>query len=370
MDEQSLPQFLQDVTGDSHLRIEADLGDGFVRLRSSEAERRQAKQDIRCVEDIVIEMLRNARDAGAHLIYLATMREGARRTLTFIDDGTGIPEALFDAIFEPRVTSKLDTFRMDKWGVHGRGMALYSIRMNAERAQVVASAAHKGSSLQVEIDTDALPERTDQSTIPHIVQAEDGRTVMRGPRNINRMVAEFALNEQQGCQVFLGSPIEVIATMVERGRRALSGQERPFTGDRANYPLCLRPALAADPADLAAISHALGLDMSERSARRILDGQIAPLDPFLAVFEAHRSSSQDAPADAAELRASAAADLKRAVNLRGLKLTSEDVVQLQQAVQQAWAPIARAYYLDDDVVPEIRVTKEGVRIFIPAVEGK
>ncbi|MGI6591376.1 MAG: ATP-binding protein [Eggerthellaceae bacterium] len=370
MDDQSLPQFLQEVTGDSHLRVEADLGDGFVRLRSSEAERRQAKQDIRSVEDIVIEMLRNARDAGAHLVYLATAREGARRTLTFIDDGCGIPASLFDAVFEPRVTSKLDTFHSDRWGVHGRGMALYGIRMNAERARVVASAPGKGSSLQVVADTGKLPERADQSAIPHLVLAEDGRMVMRGPRNINRMVAEFVVEEQQGCQVFLGSPIEVVASMVDAGTRALSIRERTFVADPEAYPLCLRPALAADPEELAALSRSLGLDMSERSARRILDGQVAPLQPFLSVLYGHQR--QDADGDSASAISAPASpeELKRASDPRGLRITRTDIARLQEAVQHAWAPIAQSYYLDGKVKPQVRVTKEGVRIFIPAVKEK
>ena len=52
-----------------------------MRLRVAEAERRQAKHDIRCIEDVVIEMLRNARDAGARHIYVASSREGDTRTI-------------------------------------------------------------------------------------------------------------------------------------------------------------------------------------------------------------------------------------------------------------------------------------------------
>ena len=58
------------------LRVEDDLGDGFVRLRSAEAERRQAAHDIRSTEDIVIEALRNARDAQARTILMARIARG------------------------------------------------------------------------------------------------------------------------------------------------------------------------------------------------------------------------------------------------------------------------------------------------------
>ena len=60
MGDGNLASFIEDVCGEGHLRVETDLGGGFVRLRSSEAERRQAAQDIRSSEDIIIEMLRNA----------------------------------------------------------------------------------------------------------------------------------------------------------------------------------------------------------------------------------------------------------------------------------------------------------------------
>ena len=125
MDERPLEEFVASIVGDTHLRIEDDLGGGYVRLKASEAERRQALQDIRCVEDAVLEILRNSRDAHARNIFLAiSSGQNNIRKVSVIDDGEGIPKHMHEAVFEPRVTSKLDTFHMDKWGVHGRGMAL------------------------------------------------------------------------------------------------------------------------------------------------------------------------------------------------------------------------------------------------------
>ena len=91
-DTTQLLDFVASMGGERALRIEENLGAGYVRLRVAEAERRQAKHDIRCVEDIVIEMLRNSRDAGAHHIYVATTREQNIRTLIILDDGSGIPK--------------------------------------------------------------------------------------------------------------------------------------------------------------------------------------------------------------------------------------------------------------------------------------
>lgn len=108
-----LKNFVDNVADKSHLRVETDLGDGFFRLRATEAQRRQAQQDIRNVEDIVIEILRNSRDAHAKNIYLATHTEDNYRHLLIIDDGDGVPKSHQEIIFEPYVTSKLDTMIND-----------------------------------------------------------------------------------------------------------------------------------------------------------------------------------------------------------------------------------------------------------------
>ena len=95
----SLEHFVESVNGTGHLRIEHDFGDGFVRLQTSEAERRQAAQDIRCSENIVLEMLRNSRDAHASHIFVALAREGSKRIINVIDDGCGIPKERLAGLF-------------------------------------------------------------------------------------------------------------------------------------------------------------------------------------------------------------------------------------------------------------------------------
>ena len=281
-----LEGFIGEVTGESHLRVEEDLGGGFVRLRTSEAERRQAQQDIRCSEDVVLELLRNARDAGARMICIATNREGPLRNITVIDDGEGIPRDMWQKVFEPRVTSRLDSFHDDQWGVHGRGMALFSIASNACLARVVSSGEGLGTALAVQTDVTSLGEKTDQSTIPRLIIDESGRQIVRGPRNISRIVMEFTLVQRGSCVVYLGTPNEVVATLVDYGNRVLSAFERAFAQSEEDFPVCLRPAFAATPSELAESATGLGLSISERSARRILDGEIAPLPPFASVVTA------------------------------------------------------------------------------------
>lgn len=108
-----LKDFVDNVATKSHLRVDKDLGAGFYRLRSAEAQRRQAQQDVRCVEDAVIELLRNSRDANAKNIFLAVNTEENFRHILVIDDGDGVPKTHHETIFEPYVTSKLDTMTTD-----------------------------------------------------------------------------------------------------------------------------------------------------------------------------------------------------------------------------------------------------------------
>ena len=102
-------RFFEKLDISRHIKVEEDLGNGFVKLKISEAERRQALQDINSVEDIIIEILRNSRDAASKNIYIATKKVASKRRLIYcIDDGTGIPLKFHDLIFQSRVTSKLE----------------------------------------------------------------------------------------------------------------------------------------------------------------------------------------------------------------------------------------------------------------------
>ncbi len=356
MADEALTEFIDDVCGESRLRVEADLGDGFVRLRSSEAERRQAAQDIRSSEDIVIELLRNARDAGAQHIFIATQKVGERRLLTVIDDGAGIPDALHERVFEPRVTSKLDSAHMDKWGMHGRGMALFSISVNAEEAHVLQSAPDLGTCLAVTTDTARLGEKTDQSTFPRFERESSGAWAMRGPKNILRTAAEFALEHRGDCEVFAGTPVEVAATLYDRGAASLSPAVRAFGGQGLDLPFVKRLALASDSADLGERCEAMGLPLSERSARRILDGAIVPLESLvdrMANESFPAASSREKPASSARGRA------------RSLKLAPEDAEALRRGVARLMEPIVEGYYLEAAGQADISVGAEAIRITVP-----
>lgn len=336
--------------GERALRVEENLGEGYVRLRVAEAERRQAKHDVRCIEDVVIEMLRNARDAGARHIYVATTREGDTRSLVMLDDGAGIPEDMQERIFEARVTSKLESVHMDRWGIHGRGMALYSVRENALSAKVVSSAPGLGSSIKVVTDAGSLAERKDQSTWPSVGVDEDGiQTCTRGPHNIIRTCCEFALEERGTCEVYLGSPAEIAATARMRATSSVDGADLLFMDSLSGLPVLERLKAAADASELLDVCLSLGLEMSERTAHRIVAGQIKPLRSVLA-----RLTHKGDPTARREV------DLAR--DRRGLKLSKDDAEEFSRIMERGFSYVAKRYYLSLAADPKVKVTPRRITV--------
>ena len=368
MSDTSLTDFVDSVCPTSHLRVETDLGGGFVRLRSDEAQRRQAAHDIRSTEDALIELLRNSRDAHAHSIFIATTKANDIRQLLVIDDGDGIPAFMNELIFEPRVTSKLDTMHIDKWGVHGRGMALYAVKENAQACGVVQSQVEKGTALFAHFDTKVISEKADQSTFPSFTLSEENRVSLRGPKNIIRTSCEFAFECREVVSVYLGSPVEIAATLYSYGTATLSVLDRTFTHDESSLPLTKRLALAADEESFCATAHSLGIELSSRSAHRILEGHIKPLDTLLdqiqnALFCRKKTSlAGHAPAQAA---ISKAGSMQR--HRKIASFSSDDLATFTQDIQHDYKKLAQAYYLSDQIDINAHVKENTLIVRIPLV---
>lgn len=334
--------FVASVSGEAFLRVEENLGDGFVRLRVSEAEKRQAKHDIRSVEDVAVELLRNARDAGAKSLYIATSRDGDIRTLVVIDDGDGIPDGMIERIFQPRVTSKLDTMVVDDWGVHGRGMALFSIRQNVDEATIVSTGRSRGTAFRVRADLTELPERADQSTFPTVSSDDVGQWSVSGPHNLVRKAVEFSLAHAQ-LAVYVGTPTEIAATLFHRGAG------HGFTSDPERLPLVDALSAAADPAELVDLAFRVGLDISERTAQRIFSGEIEGIPAISARFtDSEISAHPDA------------VDLYR--DRRGLKIHHDDLDAFSRALESAFETVAEKYYVSLSDLPRITVGKNAIRV--------
>ena len=352
-----LARFVASMGGERQLRVEENLGEGFVRLRVSEAERRQAKHDIRCIEDVVIELLRNARDAGARNVYVATGREAGMREVTVLDDGCGIPPDMQERVFDARVTSKLDSMHLDRWGVHGRGMALFSVRENAEYARVLASGPGLGTAIRVVCDPAKVSERADQSTWPTLSRDEDGAPVVRGPHNIVRACCEFALEERGTCNVYLGSASEIAATARRRVQPTATATDLLFMDDLSALPVLERLRVAADAGELMSVAASLGLSMSERTAHRIVAGQIRPQRSVASRLE-HRT---DAGQGTGEV------DLHR--DRRGLKVSADDLGEFSRIMERDFSYLADRYYLSLSEEPRVRVSRGRVTVTFEVGEG-
>ncbi|MGN0286780.1 MAG: ATP-binding protein [Atopobiaceae bacterium] len=336
--------FVSSLGGGDGLRVEENLGEGFVRLRVSEAERRQAKHDIRSLESAVIELLRNARDAGARRIFVALWRDGSTRTVVVLDDGSGIPADMRDRVFDARVTSKLETMRMDRWGVHGRGMALFSIRENATSAEVLDSDVGCGTCIRVVTDADVLPERADQSTWP-LAHLDHGTLRLgSGPHNVVRACCEFACEERGRLNVYVGSAAQVVSTIRERipeDDPSLLGTDfRSSVLDRLYRPM--------GPRELSSQANQLGLAMSERTAQRIVSGEIEPLQDCCRALRGECSPGSGRH--------------QQSPGASGPKLSREDAETLARGVATQSEAVLQKYYRR--VVGTPKVSVRGDRITV------
>jgi Histidine kinase-, DNA gyrase B-, and HSP90-like ATPase len=214
-----------------------DLGSGFARLTGPEGARRNPSR-LRYVEDALLELLRNARDAGATSIYVAsTLKSRRYRTLTIIDDGGGIPETHKDLIFEPGVTSRhLHPVPDPSGAPHGAGLSLYHIKNAAIEARLTSASAP--TALRFTFDTHTLPERTLQS----------GSRPSRS--NLQATLVSFAHNSRPS--LYHGPPARILATLLK---------------NRIIHP-------CETTAELRRRALGLGLELSLRTVQRVWRGEV------------------------------------------------------------------------------------------------
>jgi hypothetical protein len=293
------------------LNIEEDLGNGYVRLKISEAERRQALQDISCVEDIIVELLRNSRDAGSSSIFIGTKKiENKRRKIYFVDDGRGIPPKLQDLIFESRVTSKLENGIKDTYGFHGRGMALFSIKLNTEEVKITFSDDSKGASFYLDVDLSKVPEKKDQSLMPQIIKMDGDLNIVGGVNNILKTIIEFQL-QNKDINFYYGSPTQILSTMRELTVRRKKDSRRQkfdnwdklmdYTGNN-NIKVTEIPALTDNYNLMDNISKKIfNMDISQRGIQRVIYNEIKSLEPLKIDMEGNLKgrllNSKEGPGD-------------------------------------------------------------------------
>jgi len=102
----------------------------------------------------------------------------------------------------------------------------------------------------------------------------------------------------------------------------------------------------------------LGLSISERTARRILDGEIEIQPPILERISIHGKNSAPARRGKRE----------EPTDNRSFKLLPKDKQQLADAISRSFNPIAEAYYLEGDVIPLVTVKRDRIIITVPVVK--
>ena len=230
-----------------------DLGAGFARLTGAEGARR-GPSHIACVEDALLELLRNARDAGAKNIWVASILKQRRyRTLTVLDDGHGIPVSHKDLVFEAGVTTRHldpvldqnDSPGAPRSALHGAGLSLYYIREAAVEATLQSTS--NPTSIKVTFDTHALPERALQSA------SRTSRT------NLLATLQDFATTNP--LNLYYGPPARILAILIKN--HIIQAQK---TSE-----------------ELRGRAWELGLEVSRRTVQRIRGGEIGTVGVVTAV---------------------------------------------------------------------------------------
>ena len=220
-----------------------DLGSGFARLSGAEAPRR-APSSISTVEDALLELLRNARDAGASRIFVASaLRSRRYRSLAVIDDGRGVPEAYADLIFEPGVTTRHLDPRPDSNNAksaepppRGAGLALHHIKRAAVEARLARPASP--TSVRAVFDTRSVPERSLQSE------------TRSSKSNLLATTAAFA-RRNPDVDVFYAAPARILASLLN------------------NHIIRKRERGGAS-----AFAESLGLELSSKTVGRVVRGEV------------------------------------------------------------------------------------------------
>jgi hypothetical protein len=328
-------------------KVEKSLGSGYFKLNIGEAERRQAKHDIRSVEDAVVELVRNSRDAGAKAVFVATSKDSAgRRLMAVIDDGEGVPPNFHNMIFEPRVTSKVDKVIEDRFGVHGRGMALYSIRSNTDETRLAASAPGRGAAFVMDVSLKRLGERKDQSTLPKLkLTRNNGIKLISGPHNVWRHLIEMSLDDPH-LDIFYGTHAEIIATLLSFRNVEVAG-EPPIWSDLYD----------ADGAEaLHQASASLGLSVSLRTCQRLLSGSIERV--------------QSIKSQLRQIEVTAPPPVKVMVRPSAGKISDEDLEAFTKAVTENFRNLGSSYFLRLNGPPKVICSKTKIYIELNVISDE
>jgi hypothetical protein len=112
-----------------------------------------------------------------------------------------------------------------------------------------------------------------------------------------------------------------------------------------DMPLLLQLRLAPDAEELADIASALGLEISERTAQRILSGEIAPAQGAYAYLRGKKVSARRSPRKV---------DLEK--DARSIKISKEDLDKFRGMLARDFQYLEDRYYIELAAPPEVRVS--------------
>jgi hypothetical protein len=220
-----------------------DLGSGFARLMGGEGVRR-APSHVETVEVALLELVRNAVDADAENVYVASALHARRyRELVVLDDGSGVPEPYQEMIFEPGVTTRHLAPSRGADQTHGAGLSLHHIREAALSAAMLSTASP--TSIRTIFDTEALPERA--------LQSAGNSNSHGGPRSNLRSTLQRLAEPPGSPEIFYGSPASILALLLNK--RIIPRE----TGELERW-----------------CGETMGVELSRRTLQRVLKGQVTP----------------------------------------------------------------------------------------------
>ncbi|MBR3258254.1 MAG: hypothetical protein IKF96_04610, partial [Eggerthellaceae bacterium] len=176
---------------------------------------------------------------------------------------------------------------------------------------------------------------------------------------ILRTCAEFALEHRGQVSVFVGSYSEIVAALLASAIGRYSMAELSLKPDCETVPYPDRPAFTRTPVEFARACEELGLTLSSRTARRILDGEIAAAEPLHDIIR--RSITREASAQ--EAQSAAPKRLRR--RRTNVRLAREDTAEFARDVSAAYRNLAEKYYLDPESEPSVRQKGANLTVTIP-----
>lgn len=255
-------------------------------------------------------------------------------------------------------------------------MALYSIAQNSVDARIINSSSGIGASLYVKADTKALSEKRDQSTFPDFYINENTELVVRGPKNIIRTACEFAVENRNRVNVYVGSPVEIAATLYNLSLKQ-STMSSVFNDPDNNTKLVDLVGFSSDVHDFKEYAAQIGILLSKRTARRIMDGDIKPQESILERISnkgissksnrvlSNNSNNHNAPFDVFDIKNIYKAKPKR----KSIKIDKEDRDRIKTAIEDEFMDIAEKYYLKKDINPKVNLKNNKMTISFDIVES-